>query len=97
MAKMTPLGEKFGLTTDDLVDWEMPDTQGVKDRFVTGFLAYVAEKKRQAVETVMAEDFPHLAKNETFIENVLHTLGNNLEDERRFVFLVVNPKYRREI
>jgi len=97
MAKMTPLGEKFGLTTDDMVDWDMPDTEGVKARFAQGFSAYVSEKKRQAVQAVMAEDFPHLVENEGFVENVLTTLGNNLEDERRFVFLVVNPKYRRDI
>lgn len=93
MFKMISLGEKFGVT-DDIVDWDMPDAEGVKERFAKGFSVYVDDKKRSAIESVVAEEFPQFAQNEDFIQKVMATLGNNLEDERRFVFLVLNPQYR---
>ncbi len=71
---------------------DLEDHDGLGERFWESFSAFVEDKKRQAVLDVLKEEFPKLAQNPQFVENVAARLSDSAIDELPYVFLVTNPK-----
>ncbi len=72
---------------------QIPDSTAIGERFLEGFTTFLEEKKREAVVEVLQADLPKLAEDEAFIQKVMLRLGKHPVDEKRFVFLSINPKF----
>lgn len=62
-------------------------------RFVEGFIPMMDAQISQTVQSVVAEEFPKLAEDDAFIQNVMARLTPDVVTEQRFVFLAMNPKF----
>lgn len=80
---------------DRQLDLNLDELNGVGERFLEGFTGFLNQKKREAVIALLTEELPHLKDDEHFINNVLQQLGDNVVEEKRFVFLAINPKYKK--
>lgn len=74
---------------------ELQDIDGIGERFAESFAAFLQEKKTAVVLDVLKDEFPGLAENENFVKQVVEKLDDSTIKEKRFVFLVFNPKHRR--
>jgi transcription antitermination factor NusA-like protein len=68
--------------------------EGIGKRFQEGFSDFMRRKKRSTVVELLQEEFPHLAQDECFINEVVVRLGEDVTKEKRFVFLVTNPRLK---
>lgn len=73
----------------------LDDPTGIGERFSQSFSRFLQDKKREAVIEVLQEDLPHLAGSDDFVDRVMNKLNDDIVDEKRFVFLVLNPKLRK--
>ena len=69
------------------------DFEGIKERFSTGFKAFVESQKKVAVMDVLREEMPNMADKDDFVQQVMDRLDHNDFNDERYVFLSVNPKY----
>jgi chorismate mutase len=94
MTKITPITDRHYIDCYPSIDFE--DIDGVSERFMEGFSEFLQQKKEEAVLEVVREEFPQLVDDEEFIQQVITTLGNdNIVEEKRFVFLALNPNLKR--
>jgi len=70
----------------------MEDKHGVGQRFQEGFSDFMLRQKRKAVIELLQEEFPHLSQDERFISEVVNRLNDDVTKNKRFVFLVTNPR-----
>ncbi len=74
--------------------FNLEDTAGIGERFAAGFADYMENRKRNAIVELLTEEFPYMADDENFVEKVASRLSDDeLFADKRFVFLVMNPKY----
>lgn len=71
------------------------ETPDVGSRFMDGFNQLLEAKKHEAVLDLLREEFPHLADDANFVKRVVQHLGNDFIEEKRFVFLALNPKFKK--
>ncbi len=77
------------------VYFDITDETGIGTRFLEGFSQFLEEEKEKAVVTLLREEFPHLSDDENFIKQVVENLDEEIIEEKRFVFLSINPLYRK--
>lgn len=95
MTNITSLSDRHRSSDETAADALIEDSTGIGDRFLTGFQQFLADKKRQAILDVLKEDMPSLAENEDLIRRISQKLADDqVLKEKRFVFLVCNPKYK---
>lgn len=63
------------------------------ERFMAGFEAALESKKRDAILSILNDELPGLAADETFIAKAMQALTDEaLFEEKRFIFIAKNPK-----
>jgi hypothetical protein len=96
MTKITPLSsDQQNPNGDSVMEFEIEDSTGIGERFLESFGQFIQEKKTAAVTELLKEEFPHLAGDNNFVEKVAAKLGDDIMEEKRFVFLVLNPKLKK--
>ena len=84
-------------TLDTEVDLErLPDYEGVKNRFLTGFNQFVSSKKYQAIVKALQEELgPAYPEDDAaLIASVSKRLNDNALIEKPFLFLAVDAEER---
>ncbi len=94
MSNITPLSERpFSDNSPSRLN--LDDPTGVGERFLESFTKFIEAKKHEKVIETLEEDFPHLAQDNAFVQKVMERLGDDIIEEKRFVFLVLNPQLRK--
>jgi hypothetical protein len=71
------------------------DAEGIQKRFQESFNQFLDQKKFEAVQAVLKEELPLLAEDDNFVKKTIERLGNDIVKEKRFVFLSLNPKFKK--
>ncbi len=95
MSKMTVIDDQHSDSTISGINLDITDADGVGTRFLESFNQFIQSKKEEAVLELLREEFPHLADDENFVQNVVNKLDHTSVAEKRFVFLVMNPNLRK--
>lgn len=71
------------------------ESQEIRARFEQGFAELMIGLKSAAVSEVLGEEFPQLTDDENFVKQVIEQLDASSFEEKRFVFLSINPKFKQ--
>jgi hypothetical protein len=95
MSKMTVIDDQHSEGHISGITVDVNDADGIGARFLEGFNHFIHSKKEEAVLDLLNEEFPHLADDENFVQQVVNKLDPTCVAEKRFVFLVLNPNLRK--
>ena len=98
---METMQETLGCRVFDM-DRLMADNPEVAERFARSFDAWSEMRRHKAVEAVIAEDIAHsmLSENADFIETAVKRLADKTDEpvaEKNFIFLAVNPEFKKQL